>query len=461
MNKPEDKIEELFQSHINGFDKMPDDSLWDNIEANLPPVVTPNYKLWRWGLAAALLLFSLIGYIAYQSISKGKAINTIGVKGNNIKHGVEAQKLNNKKDTETASGAKENIETEKDATKESEGGRGLQINEINVADNTNRTGKIKHWNKTNARSENKASIDPKFTVKSTELIAHQNNIGNGNEDHKEARQNGAVQGRAIAIDEREKNKNKATEEKEIYLPIAETEKGMSERFTTPDYLPGHDAYLDKSIALNTQIAFESGYHPEKKKESFFKVPSEVYISFAPSLNYYRVFSNAIINQFNGASNGGRVGWAVQAGAVYPLKLRRLSYRVGISYFTAQSNFKYNLISGRQQPIRLNNNTFEYINIESTQAESKKWQLVELQNDLMYKIRPMQDLILGFKAGSSFTEKPVFDIYTGYRFSKQISQRQTMWIEAAYAYAVNAQQSSRNTFSYHMDKYSLRVGVNFR
>ena len=233
------------------------------------------------------------------------------------------------------------------------------------------------------------------------------------------------------------------------------------RLSDVDYLSNRGDIATNEIPLNTLIAYEAEYHLKEKKESFFKIPSEVYLSITPSLNYYRVFSSTIINQFNGANNGGRVGWAVQAGAMYPLKFRRFSYRVGLSYFSAQSNFRYNVVNRTQLPIRVNNNTFQYVNVESLQSESKKWQVLEIQNDLMYKVRPMQDLILGFKTGSSFTEKPVFDAYAGYRFSKQVSARQILWIEAAYAYAINSQKSRNNTFSYHMDKYSLRIGVNFR
>lgn len=464
MNKPEDKIEELFQSHINDFDKMPDDSLWDDIEMNLPPIAKPGIRLWRWGLAAALLLFSLVGYVAYQSLNNGEKTDEAGVKSNRHKSEAEAKRLVNKNDAKTVQEANENNQLSNDEPMELLADKEAKNNKIVVAEDKSKKEKVGFRNKVAKKSENRLFVDPNSIVKSSELIAQKTSSGKKGKKHRVAQQD--FQGQIVALAAEVEavhdiEKNRTIEEERNNQIIAVTEKVDFERISAPDYLSGHEVSLANAIPLNTNITYEAAHHPEEKKESFFKTPSEVYISLTPSLNYYRVFSNAIINQFNGANNGGRLGWAVQAGAVYPLKFRRLSYRVGLSYFSAQSNFKYNLISRTQMPIRLNNNTFEYVNVESTQAESKKWQVIEIQNDLMYKIRPLQDFILGFKAGSSFTEKPVFDIYTGYRFTRQVNHRQTMWIEAAYAYALNARQSSKNTFSYHMDKYSLKIGVNFR
>ncbi len=458
MNKPEDKIEELFQGHINDFDKMPDDSLCEDIEASLPPVMTPNHRLWRWGLAAALLLFSLVGYVAYQSINTGEKTDVIGAKDNSRKSEGEVKKLVDKNDAKTVKEANESNQLSKDEPMELMADREAKNNKIVVTEDAIKREKVGSWNKIAKKSENRVFVDPISIIKSSELITPKTSPGNKDKSHKEVMQD--VQESALATEDEAISSQTIEKEKNNRI-IAVTEKEGPERISAPDYLSGHEANLVNEIPLNTNISYEAAYNPEEKKERFFKTPSEVYISLTPSLNYYRVFSNAIINEFNGANKGGRLGWAVQAGAVYPLKFRRFSYRVGLSYFSAQSNFKYNLISRTQMPIRLNNNTFEYVNVESTQAESKKWQVLEIQNDLMYKVRPLQDFILGFKAGSSFTEKPVFDIYTGYRFARQVNHRQTMWIEAAYAYALNARQSSKNTFSYHMDKYSLKIGVNFR
>ncbi|MFD0878332.1 hypothetical protein ACFQ1A_29470, partial [Massilia pinisoli] len=101
MNKPKDKIEELFQNHLDDFDKMPDDSLWADIEANLPPVATPVYKHWRWGLAAALLLFSLIGYVAYETFNDKPQSGLIGLKENSLKSSTDSQRKINNKGTKT------------------------------------------------------------------------------------------------------------------------------------------------------------------------------------------------------------------------------------------------------------------------------------------------------------------------------------------------------------------------
>ncbi|RYU96926.1 hypothetical protein [Emticicia agri] len=464
MNKPEDNIEKLFQSHINDFDKMPDDSLWADIEANLPPVETPVRKLWRWGLAAALLLFSLIGYVAYQSLDNKQNSDIVGVKENTTKPDTDAQKSIPEKDTKTASRANETHVPEEQATKETIAIRAAENDKTALKENKIQKDKIASDSKSVKSQKAGNSIWKNPVTKSSELIVEKQNIvAIGKKPITAVKE----PGKEIAVMFTEDNNIKANETISREIGEANNEQKaianaeMAKGFSDVDYLNNRNDVAAHAIPFNTRIACEAEVQPQETRESFFKVPAEVYVSLTPSLNYYRVFSNAVINQFNGANNGGRVGWAVQAGAVYPLKLRRLSYRVGLSFFSAQSNFKYNLISGKQVPVRLDNNTFEYVNLESLQTESKKWQVLEIQNDLMYKVRPMQDFILGFKAGSSFTERPVFDAYTGYRFSKQVSHRQILWIETAYAYAINAQKSSYNTFSYHMDKYSLRIGLNFK
>jgi hypothetical protein len=464
MNKPKDKIEELFQSHINDFDKMPDDSLWADIEANLPPEVSPVYRLKRWGLAAALLLFSLIGFVAYQSQGVWQKIEPIGLKENKSKNKIDSPRPPSKKESKTASETNESTLEEEQVPKSILADRETKNDKVIVIDDITLKDKISNSNKPEKWQKNKASITLNPGIKLSELPTQERHNMIVNEkrilESKDAEnhiaatvsENNQIKDSGVINRVGEGNGHEQT-------TIARADDWRS--LSDIDYLSTHGDITSNIISLNTTIAYEAEHHPKAQKESFFKAPNELYVSLTPSLNYYRVFSNAMINQFNGADNGGRVGWALQAGAVYPLKFRRLRYRVGLSYFSAKSNFRYSVVNRTQLPIRLNNNTFEYVNVESLQSESRKWQLLEIQNDLMYKIRPMQDFILGFKAGSSFTEKPVFDAYTGYRFSKQVSSRQVLWIEAAYAYAINAQKSSTHTFSYHMDKYSLRIGLNFR
>ncbi|RFS18111.1 hypothetical protein [Emticicia sp. C21] len=464
MNKPKDKIEELFQSHIDDFDKMPDDNLWADIEANLPPVQRPMYRLKRWTLVAALLLFSLIGYVAYQSLGTRQKTDIVGLKENKSKPDSKSPEIISKKGTKAASEANESNLREEGSINSVIVGKDAKNDKEAAIENKNQKDKAENNNKVKRKSENKIFIASDSDTKSNQLITKKERISDvgknktvkGKESEKQVvaavtEDNPGKEFQSINRVEQENGNQQSA--------IAKTVD--SERLSELDYLSSKRDIAANEIPLNTHIAYEAEYHPKEQEESFFKVPSEVYVSITPSLNYYRVFSNTVINQFNGANNGGRVGWALQAGAVYPLKFKRVSYRVGLSYFSAQSNFRYNVVNRTQMPVRLNNNTFEYVNVESLQSESRKWQVLEIQNDLMYKVRPMQDFILGFKAGSSFTEKPVFDAYTGYRFSKQVSNRQILWIEAAYAYAINSQKSSTHTFSYHMDKYSLKVGVNFR
>jgi len=458
MNKPKDKIEELFQNHSDDFDRMPDDSLWDNIEAHLPPA-TPVYRLWRWGLAAALLLFSLVGYVAYELYGTNQQTDLAGKKENTSKRNADSENQEAQKSTKN-----ELQEPNKDL-----------VRDYVTQDEIAALAAEKQKNKTSdyAGRKEKASI----TVNKRALSKASNKLNSTNEsviaqstqihtkqktDKTQIPADGASANEIAAVitENSVQIPLNATETSDSHVVIAaqvEENKRLSELAS----LAGHPAVFENYIAFNTTIAYKPEYRPEERKESFFKAPSELYVSLTPSLNYYRVISTMPINQFNAANNGGRVGWAVQAGAVYPLKIRRMNYRVGLSYFSTQSNFKYNVFTGRQQTIRLDNNTFGYVNINDLMTESKRWHVLEVQNDLMYKIRPMHDLILGFKAGSSFSEKPVFDAYTGYRLSKQVNHRQIFWIEAAYAYAINGQQSSRNAFSYHMDKYSLRIGVNFK
>lgn len=462
MNKPKDKIEELFQNHSDDFDRMPDDSLWDNIEAHLPPA-TPVYRLWRWGLAAALLLFSLVGYVAYEFYGTNQKKALAGKKENTSKRNADSENQEAQKSTKNEP-EKANEGLGRDYTSQAET---AALRAGNDKNKTSDYAGVEEKEKTsiastvNKQKLNKASN--KLNSTNEAVVAQNTQRGTKQKTDKPQISSNGTSANEIAVVNSDNStqmplNTTETSDKEAVEP---TQTEENKRLSGLSSLAVHPAVFDNEIGFNTAIAYEAEYRPEEKKESFIKTPSELYVSLTPSLNYYRVISTMPINQFNAANNGGRVGWAVQAGAVYPLKIRRMNYRVGLSYFSTQSNFKYNVFTGRQQTIRLDNNTFGYVNIDDSRTESKRWHVLEIQNDLMYKIRPMHDLILGFKAGSSFSEKPVFDAYTGYRLSKQVNHRQIFWIEAAYAYAINGQQSSRNAFSYHMDKYSLRIGVNFR
>lgn len=455
MNKPKDKIEELFQNHSDDFDRMPDDSLWDNIEAHLPPA-TPVYRLWRWGLAAALLLFSVGGYVIYDTSQK---TDLLGSKPNMPKPNASSENKRIQKDAKNEPVEANKVLTGDYATQAEIASLAAEKDKNKKSDYVGTKEKVNIA--VNKQKASKASNKINLTNEAS-LVQNKQKSTKQKNDKLQIPTNGASANEMALVKpenntEMPLNATETNDKQVIVTAQTEANKILSELAD----LAGHPAVFGNDIAFNTAIAYEAEYRPEDKKENFFKAPSELYVSLTPSLNYYRVISTMPINQFNAANNGGRVGWAVQAGAVYPLKIRRMNYRVGLSYFSAQSNFKYNVFTGRQQTIRLDNNTFGYVNINDLQTESKRWHVLEIQNDLMYKIRPMQDLILGFKAGSSFSEKPVFDAYTGYRLSKQVNHRQILWIEAAYAYAINGQQSSRNAFSYHMDKYSLRIGVNFR
>lgn len=439
MNKPKDKIEELFQSHSDDFDKMPDDKLWETIEAQLPPIA-PKHIFLRWSLAAALLLFSLIGYWVYQSFTRPDK-PVMGQSGKvPVKTAEKYATINSREDAEkTAEKTKGN--TNKNQT----AGEAYQATVVMLHDKKEDKSKIL------AERQPKKSANSQQMTKDTaapKLFA---------ENKEQAVAAEVYSPKTASVSERENDLTNAVQLTEI--PVIQQADGPDNRLAEVNYLATKDRYHTNGIPFNTHIAYEPVYHPEP--EPFFKTPAEWYVSLTPSLSYYRVFSNVLINQFSGASNGGRIGWAIQAGGVYPLKIRRLNYRVGVSYFSAQSNFKYSVVKGKQEPIRLNNNTFAYGAIESMETDSKKWQVFELQNDLLFDINHKQQAVIGVKAGSDFSKKPVFDTYLGYRFSKPVNARQVIWLEMAYAYAINAQNSSNRAFSYHMDKYSLRVGLNFR
>ena len=429
MNKPKDKIEELYQQHLDAFDKAPDDSLWEGIEANLPPENKTRLP-WAWMSLAALLLITLGGgYYMYQA-NTSKQENKI-----------LTQQTGDNQSTKTSN---ETPITDKPGNIEPD------IPGINEKQNLTETPTYKRKEVTVQTSGIAISATVKEKRGEDNINPAKVNIGLSK----------ATNETNMVIQNSKSEESEITNESDKNTDLA-VEK-IAEPSVTSDlyYLKSKEVNFKYSIPFDTKIAYQAQENTKHKEPLVFIPPAEVFVAITPSLNYYRVFSNALISQFDGANNGSRIGWTLQAGVVYPLRHKKLKYRASVGYFSSQSDFKYKLTDSRQEIHKLDNNTIEYIPVQSMQSESKRWHVLEIQNDILYRIRPNHELIIGLKAGSNFTEKPIFHTYLAYRLSKPIASRQMLWIEPSYAYALNAQQSANHTFSYRMDKYGLRVGLSY-
>lgn len=191
-------------------------------------------------------------------------------------------------------------------------------------------------------------------------------------------------------------------------------------------------------------------------------PTEIYANVSPMLSYY-VFSpnradNFVVKDFNSSSN--RLSFAAQLGVVYPLG-KKLDIRTGLSFMAGKSNFSYGLTNNSQKIVKM----IDELNIEvqpvnSINIEQKNWQYVELQSDLLYAVKKLHAVSVGFRAGvqTSALNKPVFNGRIGYRISKPVNNRVALWLEPSVVISLSSQESINNHFMYHTTGFGLNMGV---
>jgi hypothetical protein len=214
-------------------------------------------------------------------------------------------------------------------------------------------------------------------------------------------------------------------------------------------------------ALNSvepEIAFEE----TPKRRLVFIPPTEVFANVTPMLSYY-VFSpnkgdNLLVNNFNSSSD--RLSFAAQLGFVYPIA-KKLDLRTGFSFTAGQSKISYGLTNNNQRKVTI----IDELNIEieptkSVITESRNWQYVEVQSDLLFEIKKLHSLSFGIRAGvqTSALNKPVFNGRIGYRVSKPVNNRVALWLEPSASFSLSSQSSIENHFLYHTTGFGLNIGV---
>ena len=180
------------------------------------------------------------------------------------------------------------------------------------------------------------------------------------------------------------------------------------------------------------------------------------------LNYY-VFSpnkadNFVVKDFNGSSD--RLSFAAQLGVVYPLS-KKMDIRTGLSFMTGKSNISYGVTNINQKVVKvIDEHSIEVQPIRSITIEQRNWQYLEIQSDLLYAIKRLQAVSVGFRAGvqTSALNKPVFNGRIGYRISKPVNNRVALWLEPSVVLSLSSQQSLDNHFLYRTTGFSLNMGV---
>jgi len=99
-------------------------------------------------------------------------------------------------------------------------------------------------------------------------------------------------------------------------------------------------------------------------------------------------------------------------------------------------------------------------VNSINIEQKNWQYIELQSDLLYSVKKLHAVSVGFRAGvqTSALNKPVFNGRIGYRISKPVNNRVALWLEPSVVISLSSQESIDNHFIYHTTGFGLNMGV---
>ncbi|WP_188763482.1 hypothetical protein [Emticicia aquatilis] len=461
MENFEDNIEKEYHERFRDFEEMPDDAVWNKIQERIAPEPERRPIVFWWnnyrsmGIAASVVLGLTVGGYLFstfydtkqqQSISDNTKSTPVGENKQTTKSTRLLTTKNAKTDLESHHTAKKNNELKNTFWKKSE------LKENFIASKTF----------DNSISEPKVEESKKEIFSMTETLAKQEQVDRIFES--KSQNQTIIQGSELTISNLNSQQNSSNiieESKEI-----NTEKvnlfTAELSFLIPKNADIQSVNKVSNVPTLPQNEPVFVFEEPRRERLVFIPPTEVYANVSPMLNYY-VFSpnrndNFLVKNFNGSSE--RLSFAAQAGVVYPLG-KKLDIRTGLSFMTGKSNISYGLINNNQKVVKV----IDELNIEvqptnSINIEQRNWQYLELQSDVMYAIKKLQAISVGFRAGvqTSNLNKPVFNGRIGYRISKPVNNRVALWLEPSVVLALSAQQSLDNHFLYRTTGFSLNMGV---
>lgn len=462
MENFEDNIEKEYHGRFQDFEEMPDDAVWSKIQERISPEPKRRPIVFWWktyrsmGIAASVLLgLTTGGYLfsIFYDTKKPQSIvkNTKSTPVGENKQATQSTRLFTEntpkilpKKNEKQSAIKsysEGKETENDIAANIENQNSTKSDNLILKNNERVMTDIKRMDKTQSISIPTNDKHEYLTQKN-----EKNDVKNQAEKL------------STSLPLNEINKAKSTDvsdgklidftQKLAFIKPRKTEIEVNNKgLEVPN--------IAKSEAI---IAFEE---PQRGRLVFIP-PTEVYANVSPMLNYY-VFSpnkadNFVVKDFNGSSD--RLSFAAQVGVVYPLS-KKLDIRTGLSFMAGKSNISYGLTNVNQKIVKvIDEHSIEVQPTKSITSEQRNWQYLEIQSDLLYAIKRLQAVSVGFRAGiqTSALNKPVFNSRIGYRISKPVNNRVALWLEPSVVLSLSSQQSLDNHFLYRTTGFSLNMGV---
>jgi len=413
MENFDDNIENEYRSRFEDFEEMPDDLLWNNIEARIAPEKERPLVIW-WnslgrtiGIAASLLIGLFIGAYFLLKTDNGAQLSSIPDNPKIVKQ----QKL--------VSGSK--ADENKPATAEQSLNKQLTLDK----------GK---------EIANKLAIDNKAKVP-------------------------GLLGMSTFAQKSFKKPLETQEKNNEVLIAAVSEATRSLALNEVYVLNGKQTNLvsaEKHLKAPELVAREIAMEVEERSRRLIMPPTEIFVNVTPTLSYYMFSPNKgdhlFVSDFSNSSQ--RLGFGAQLGFIYPLA-RKFDLRTGLSYFTRKSNINFDVTDdSKKNVVVIDNNSIQINPGSSAMSESKNWQYIELQSDVLYSIKHMQAVSVGFKVGmqTSSMNSPLVQARIGYRLSRPVADRWALWLEPAVSISLSSQNSVENLFMYRTTGFGLNLGV---
>lgn len=465
MENFEDNIEKEYHERFQDFEEMPDDAVWNKIQERIAPEPERRPIVFWWktyrsmGIAASVLLGLTVGGYLFSTFYETKKPQIIvkNTKSTPIGENKQATQSTRLLTENTNKPELENIEkrtSQKTYSENKEAKKGVvsKIGNKNIMESDNLLSKSKVV-------DNEAADTDIHKIEKNQRIV---SISAGNElliknnDGFDSKAQIEKPSDALTlIIQNEANKTEINGEKQNGFI---QELAFIKPRTTDIQIVSKNLEIPTITKSEAVIAFEE----PRRERLVFIPPTEVYANVSPMLNYY-VFSpnkadNFVVKDFNGSSD--RLSFAAQLGVVYPLS-KKMDIRTGLSFMTGKSNISYGVTNINQKVVKvIDEHSIEVQPIRSITTEQRNWQYLEIQSDLLYAIKKLQAVSVGFRAGvqTSALNKPVFNGRIGYRISKPVNNRVALWLEPSVVLSLSSQQSLDNHFLYRTTGFSLNMGV---
>jgi len=465
MENFEDNIEKEYHERFQDFEEMPDDAVWNKIQERITPEPESRPIAFWWktyrsmGIAASVLLGLTAGGYLFSTFYETKKPQIIvkNTKSTPIGENKQATQSTRLLTENTNKPELENIEkrtSKKTYSENKEAKKGIvsKIGNKNIVESDNLISKSKVV-------DNEAADTDIHKIEKNQRIV---SISAGNElliknnDGFDSKAQIEKPSDALTlIIQNEANKTEINGEKQNGFI---QELAFIKPRTTDIQIVSKNLEIPTITKSEAVIAFEE----PRRERLVFIPPTEVYANVSPMLNYY-VFSpnkadNFVVKDFNGSSD--RLSFAAQLGVVYPLS-KKMDIRTGLSFMTGKSNISYGVTNINQKVVKvIDEHSIEVQPIRSITIEQRNWQYLEIQSDLLYAIKKLQAVSVGFRAGiqTSALNKPVFNGRIGYRISKPVNNRVALWLEPSVVLSLSSQQSLDNHFLYRTTGFSLNMGV---